>query len=88
MSASLRRSRGDLLTLREAVASVIERHGSLRAAESATGVNKASLSRLVRGLKASVRAPTLRALGLRPVALYEVVPSAGGGQRRVHRPKE
>lgn len=70
-AAKVRRSR--LVTLEEAVRTVVERHGGIRAAERATGVDKSFISRLMRGQKVAPSAETLEALGLRAVPLYEVL---------------
>lgn len=61
-----------LLTLEQAVRSVVEKHGGIRAAERATGVDKGFMSRLMRGLKTAPSDDTLARLGLRSVPLYEV----------------
>jgi transcriptional regulator with XRE-family HTH domain len=61
------------VTLEQAVASVVKKHGGVRAAERATGVDKSFISRLMRGEKVSPSAETLEALGLRSVPLYEVL---------------
>ena len=68
MAVSKRR----LVTLEEAVQLVVKRHGGVRAAERATGVDKSFISRLMNGHKVAPSADTLRALGLRAVPLYEV----------------
>ncbi len=62
-----------LVTLEEAVRAVVERHGGVRAAERATGVDKSFISRLMAGKKVAPSAETLEALGLRAVPLYEVL---------------
>ena len=62
-----------LVTLEQAVLYVVERHGGVRAAERATGVDKSFISRLMRGHKVAPSADTLQALGLRAVPLYEVL---------------
>ena len=62
-----------LVTLEEAVQAVVKRHGGVRAAERATGVDKSFISRLMRGQKVAPSAETLQALGLRAVPLYEVM---------------
>jgi len=62
-----------LVTLDEAVSAVVARHGGVRAAERATGVDKSFISRLMRGQKVAPSAETLEALGLRAVPLYEVL---------------
>lgn len=63
-----------LVTLEEAVSKVVERHGGVRAAERATGVDKSFISRLMNGRKVTPSDETLQALGLRAVPLYEVLP--------------
>lgn len=65
-----------LVTLEDAVQKVVKRHGGVRAAERATGVDKSFISRLMRGEKVNPSAETLEALGLRAVPLYEVLKSA------------
>lgn len=62
-----------LVTLEEAAQAVVKRHGGVRAAERATGVDKGFISRLMRGEKVNPSADTLEALGLRAVPLYEVM---------------
>jgi len=63
-----------LTTLRSAVETIVERHGGVRAAARATGVDKSFISRLMRGHKTSPSAETLRRLGLRAVPLYKILP--------------
>lgn len=63
-----------LTTLDEAVREVVARHGGVRAAERATGVDKSFISRLMNGRKVHPSADTLKALRLRSVPLYEVLP--------------
>jgi hypothetical protein len=65
-----------LVTLEDAVRAVVEKHGGVRAAERATGVDKSFISRLMRGEKVSPSAETLEKLGLRAVPLYEVLKTA------------
>ena len=62
-----------LVTLEDAVRTVVQRHGGVRAAERVTGVDKSFISRLMRGQKVAPSAETLQALGLRAVPLYEVL---------------
>ncbi len=62
-----------LVMLSEAVQTVVDRHGGVRAASRATGVDKAFISRLLNGKKVAPSAVTLGALGLREVAMYEVL---------------
>ena len=62
-----------LVTLEDAVAEIVIRHGGVRAAERATGIDKSFISRLMNGHKVAPSAETLRALGLRAVPLYEVL---------------
>lgn len=64
-----------LVTLKDAVDAVVKRHGGVRAAERATGVDKSFISRLMSGKKVAPSAETLEALGLRAVPLYEVLKS-------------
>jgi len=66
-------ARAKLMTLEEAVAKVVKKHGGVRAAERATGVDKSFISRLMNGRKVAPSAETLEALGLRAVPLYEVL---------------
>lgn len=66
-------TRRRLVTLEEAVLRVVNRHGGVRAAERATGVDKSFISRLMNGHKTAPSEDTLRALGLRSVPLYEVL---------------
>lgn len=69
-----------LVTLDQAVRAVVEKHGGVRAAERATGVDKSFISRLMNGKKVAPSAETLQALGLRAVPLFEVMktPNVGG----------
>lgn len=62
-----------LMSLGVAVAAVVEKHGGVRAAGRATGVDKSFISRLMRGHKVAPSAETLHSLGLRAVPLYEVL---------------
>jgi hypothetical protein len=62
-----------LTTLEAAVQAVVERHGGIRAASRATGVDKAFISRLLRGHKTAPSDETLNLLGLRAVPLYEIL---------------
>lgn len=66
-----------LVTLEDAVRTVVAKHGGVRAAERATGVDKSFISRLMRGEKVNPSAETLSALGLRSVPLYEVIKPTG-----------
>lgn len=66
-----------LVTLDAAVRTVVAKHGGVRAAERATGVDKSFISRLMRGEKVNPSAETLSALGLRAVPLYEVLKATG-----------
>lgn len=66
-----------LVTLDAAVRAVVAKHGGVRAAERATGVDKSFISRLMRGEKVNPSAETLEALGLRAVPLYEVIKATG-----------
>lgn len=63
-----------LITLEEAVQNVVDTHGGIRAAARATGVDKAFISRLLRGLKTEPSEETLNKLGLEAVPLYMVLP--------------
>lgn len=63
----------ELIKLEDAVKSIVEKHGGIRAASRATGVDKAFISRLMRGLKVDPSSETLSKLGLRSVPLYEVI---------------
>lgn len=62
-----------LITLEEAVQSVVDAHGGIRAAARATGVDKAFISRLLRGHKTAPSEETLHKLGLEAVPLYAVL---------------
>lgn len=62
-----------LVTLEQAVMKVVQKHGGIRAAERATGVDKSFISRLMRGQKVAPSADTLEALGLRAVPRYQVL---------------
>ena len=62
-----------LMTLEAAVRTVVAKHGGVRAAERATGVDKSFISRLMNGHKVAPSAETLEAMGLRSVPLYEVL---------------
>ncbi len=70
-AAKIRRAK--LVTLDDAVRAVVAKHGGVRAAERATGVDKSFISRLMNGHKVAPSAETLEALGLRAVPLYEVL---------------
>ena len=63
--------KSNLVTLEYAVRAIVARHGGVRAAERATGVDKSFISRLMRGEKVNPSAKTLGALGLRAEPLYE-----------------
>ena len=65
--------RPKLVTLEDAVLEIVRKHGGVRAAERATGVDKSFISRLMRGHKTAPSEDTLAALGLRSVPLYEVI---------------
>lgn len=71
-------SRRRLVTLEQAVAAVVTKHGGVRAAERATGVDKSFISRLMSGKKVAPSDETLEALGLRAVPLYEVLERTHG----------
>lgn len=60
-------------TLEQAVAIIVKRHGGIRAAQRATGVDKAFISRLMRGLKVHPSDDTLAKLGLKATPRYEVL---------------
>jgi hypothetical protein len=62
-----------LVTLEEAVTKIVTKHGGVRAAALATGVDKSFISRLMNGKKVAPSEATLNALGLRAVPLYEVL---------------
>ena len=59
-----------LMTLEEAVRRVVIKYGGVRAAASATGVDKSFISRLMNGKKVAPSEETLKALGLQHVPLY------------------
>lgn len=65
--------RRHLVTLETAVQSIVTKHGGVRAAERATGVDKSFISRMMNGHRTVPSDETLRALGLRAVPLYEVL---------------
>jgi transcriptional regulator with XRE-family HTH domain len=67
------------MTLEEAVAKVVEKHGGIRATERAIGIDKSFLSRLMRGEKTNPSDETLAKLGLRAVPRYERVKENGNG---------
>ena len=73
MKTPAERKAAELVTLESAMRTVVERHGGVRAAERATGVDKSFISRLMNGKNVHPSAQTLRALGLRAVPLYEVM---------------
>lgn len=60
------------MALEDAVRAVVEKHGGVRAAGRATGVDGSFISRLMNGHKVAPGKETLRLLGLRAVPLYEV----------------
>lgn len=70
-----KKTKPQFTTLEKAMRCVVERHGGVRAAERATGVDKSFISRLLNGHKVAPSAETLAALGLRAVPLYEILPS-------------
>lgn len=59
-----------LLTLKEVVSDAVKKHGGVRAAERATGLDKSFISRLMRGEKTAPSAETLAKLGLEAVPRY------------------
>ena len=63
----------ELITLEEAVQTVVDKYGGVRAASRATGVDKAFISRLLRGCKTAPSDETLNKLGLEAVPLYMVL---------------
>lgn len=71
-----------LVTLEAAVRSVVAKHGGVRAAERATGIDKSFISRLMNGHKVAPSAETLESLGLRAVPLYEVLKRPNGPVKR------
>ena len=71
-----------LITLEEAVRSIVDKHGGVRAAARATGVDKAFISRLLRGLKTAPSEETLHKLGLEAVPLYLVLPPNAKDQEK------
>ena len=77
--------RRKLVTLEDAVRTVVERHGGVRAAERATGVDKSFISRLMNGYKVAPSAETLEALGLRAAPLYEVLKTPNDKAQRAAR---
>ena len=77
------------MTLEAAVQAAVKKHGGVRAAERATGVDKSFISRLMNGHKVAPSAETLEALGLRAVPLYEVLkrPNVGSNAGPAKRPR-
>jgi transcriptional regulator with XRE-family HTH domain len=70
--SNARTKRRKLVTLDVAVRAIVDRHGGVRAAAEATGVDKSFISRLMNGHKTHPSDATLAALGLAAVPLYEV----------------
>lgn len=61
------------MDIKTAVKAIIARHGGVRPAARAIGVNYAYLSRLQTGEKANPTTAVLRKLGLRKVVSYEPI---------------
>lgn len=59
--------------LQATVDALIKRHGSLRKAGTATGINYAYLQRLHKGIKANPRPEVLAKLGLEKRSSYRVL---------------
>ena len=74
------------MSLEDAVRAVVAKHGGVRAAERATGVDKSFISRLMNGHKVAPSEETLRLLGLRAVPLYEVFDAAAQPQQAASGP--
>ena len=64
-----------MLTLEEAMAAIVKKHGGIRATERATGIDKSFLSRLSRGQKVAPSTETLAKLGLESIPRYRRLPS-------------
>jgi len=62
-----------LLTLEDAVAKIVKKHGGVRAASIATGVDKSFISRLMNGKKVAPSTDTLNKLGLKAIPKYELI---------------
>jgi hypothetical protein len=62
-----------LMTLEQAVANAVKKHGGVRATERAIGLDKSFISRLMRGEKTAPSDETLTKLGLRAVPRYEKI---------------
>jgi len=69
-------SHPNLVTLDAAVRGIVEKHGGVRAAASATGVDKSFISRLLNGKKTAPSDETLRKLGLHAAPMYALLQSA------------
>ena len=65
------------IKLQHAVEAIVHKHGGVRAAARAIGVNYAYLSRLRTGEKCNPTATVLRKLGLRKVVSYEPIRRRG-----------
>ena len=76
------------MSLEDAVRAVVAKHGGVRAAERATGVDKSFISRLMNRHKVAPSEETLRLLGLRAVPLYEVFDAAAQPQQAAAIPRE
>lgn len=63
-----------LLKLNEAVSAVVKLHGGVRATETAIGLDKSFISRLMNGKKVNPSAETLAKLGLEAVPRYRRLP--------------
>lgn len=61
-----------LITLDAAVKNIVEKHGGIRAASRATGVDAAFICRLLQGKKTAPSNETLNKLGIEAVPLYKV----------------
>ena len=64
------------MTLEQAVTRAVKKYGGVRATERAIGVDKAFISRLMRGLKVNPSDETLFKLGLCAVPNYKQLPKA------------
>ena len=62
------------VTVESAVASLVTKHGGIRAAERATGIDKSFLGRVASGKRVWPSEAILGALGLGTTPMYEVQP--------------
>ncbi len=62
-----------LISLGEAVQTVVKRYGGVRATAKATGITASYISRLMRGHKLAPSDKILRSLGIKSVTYYKVL---------------